>query len=446
MNTQPTLNFWQKNKLILKSFFIAFLILALLVPTFIIMYLVNERKERKQEVTKEISNKWSAAQTITGPFLMIPCIENENNNGNVVTVRKDLFLLPEQLNITGTIEPAIRYRSIYKVPVFTANPIMLSGKFVKNNLNTAGINPLNIKWNEAKLCIGISDLKGIKQQSIKWNQQLLNMEAGLPENSIVQQGISVLLPLDTSFINSENNFLVQLTLQGSEKIYCTPLGSSTSVHFSSLWSNPAFDGKYLPDTEKVNSKGFEADWRISQFNRDFPKIFAGNSSVLQLVRESTFGVILLSPFDTYAQTMRSLKYAILIIGLTFFAYFFTEIFQRRSVHPLQYILIGMALVIFYTLLLSISEYIQFPLAYLTASSATVLLLSWYTKSIFNKWNVVLVFASLLSVLYLFIYVLIQMQDNALLFGSIGLFILLAAAMYLSRKIDWYGIDRKTNAG
>ena len=446
MDTQPPLSFWQKNKLVLKSFFIAFLILALLIPTFIIMYLVNERQERKQEVTKEISNKWSAAQTITGPFLMIPYIENETNNGIVVTVKKDLFLLPEQLNIMGTIEPEIRYRSIYKVPVFTANPIILSGKFVKNNLNTTGINPLSIKWNEAKLCIGITDLKGIKQQSIKWNDQLLNMEAGLPENSIVQQGISVLLPLDTSFIDMENNFLVQLTLQGSEKLYCTPLGSSTAVHLSSLWSNPAFDGKFLPDTEKLNSKGFEAEWRISQFNRDFPKIFAGNSSVLQLVRESSFGVILLSPFDAYAQTMRSLKYAILIIGLTFFAYFFTEIFQRRPVHPLQYILIGMALVIFYTLLLSISEYIQFPLAYLTASSATVLLLSWYTKSIFNKWKVVLVFASLLSVLYLFIYVLIQMQDNALLFGSIGLFILLAAAMYLSRKIDWYGIDRKTNAG
>jgi len=445
MDTQPALSFWQKNKLVLKSFFIAFLILALLIPTFIIMFLVNERKDRKQEVTREISNKWSAAQTITGPFLMIPYIENETNNGIAVTVKKDLFLLPEQLNITGTIEPEIRYRSIYKVPVFTANPVTLSGKFVKNNLNTAGINPLSIKWNEAKLCIGITDLKGIKQQTIKWNEQLLNMEAGLPENSIVQQGISVLLPLDTSFTGMENNFSVQLILQGSEKLYCTPLGSSTSVHLSSLWSNPAFDGKFLPDTEKLNSKGFEADWKISQFNRDFPKIFTGNSSVLQLVRESSFGVILLSPFDAYAQTMRSLKYAILIIALTFFAYFFTEIFQRRPVHPLQYILIGMALVIFYTLLLSISEYIRFPLAYLTASAATVLLLSWYTKSIFNKWKVVLVFASMLSALYGFIYILIQMQDYALLFGSSGLFILLAAAMYLSRKIDWYGIDSKTNA-
>jgi inner membrane protein len=445
MDTQPALSFWQKNKLIIKSFFIAFLILALLIPTFIIMYLANERKERKQEVTREISNKWSAAQTITGPFLIVPYTENETNNGNTVTVRKNLYLLPEQLKIDGTLEPEIRYRSIYKVPVFTAKPVSLTGKFAKNIFNTVGVNPLLLKWNEAKLCIGISDLKGIKQQSIKWNEQLLNMEAGLPDNNITQQGISVALPLDTSFINTENTFSVQLTLLGSERLYCTPMGSNTSTRFTSSWLNPAFDGRYLPDTEKVSNKGFEAGWVISQFNRDYPKIFTNNGNAAQSVSQSAFGVILLSPFDAYAQTMRSLKYAILIIALTFFAYFFTEIFQRRPVHPLQYILIGMALVIFYTLLLSISEYIQFPLAYLIASSATVLLLSWYTSSIFKKLKVVIVFASLISVLYLFIYVLIQMQDNALLFGSIGLFALLAAAMYLSRKIDWYGIDKKTSA-
>jgi len=443
MDTQPALSFWQKNKLVIKSFFIAFLVLALLIPTFIIMYLVNERKERKQEVTKEISNKWSAAQTITGPFLMIPYTETENSS-TVTATKKMLYLLPEELHINGTIEPEIRYRSIYKVPVFTAKPITLTGRFVKNRFTAAGVNPLLVRWGEARLCIGISDLKGIKQQSIKWNGQVMNMEPGLPENSIVQQGISVPLPLDTAFIENENNFSVQLTLLGSEKLYCTPLGSSTSMHLSSSWVNPAFDGKYLPDTEKLTKNGFEADWSVSQFNRDFPKIFTVAGNNLSAVKESAFGVILLSPFDAYAQTMRSLKYAILIIALTFFAYFFTEIFQRRPVHPLQYILIGMALVIFYTLLLSVSEYISFPAAYLVAASATVLLLSWYTQSIFKNWKTVLIFSTLLSVLYLFIYVLIQMQDNALLFGSIGLFVLLAAAMYLSRKIDWYGIDSKNN--
>ncbi len=440
MDIQPSLSFWQKNKLVFKSFFIAFLVLALLIPTFIITYLVNERRERKQEVTKEISNKWSAAQTVTGPFLIIPYTEFNSTNS---PERKFIYLLPEQLAITGNIEPEIRYRSIYKVPVFTAKPLLLKGKFLNNTLSASGVTPAFVKWNEAKLCIGITDLKGLKQQTVKWNEQALTMQPGLPDNRVAQQGISVPVLLDSSFQEKESSFSVELILQGSEKLYCTPLGSNSTVHFSSSWTNPAFDGKYLPDTERITAKGFEADWMVSQFNRDFPKVFTNNTTAA--VSESSFGVILLSPFDAYAQTMRSLKYAILIIALTFFAYFFTEIFQRRPVHPLQYILIGMALVLFYTLLLSISEYIQFPLAYLTASAATVLLLSWYTQSIFKKTKMVLIFASLLSVLYLFIYVLIQMKDNALLFGSIGLFVLLAAAMYLSRKIDWYGIDSKNNA-
>ena len=441
MDTQPSISFWQKNKLVLKSFFIGFLVLALLIPTFLIMYLVNERKERKQEVTKEISNKWSGAQTITGPFLIIPYSETENN----VLVKKYLHILPEQLDINGNIEPEIRYRSIYKVPVYTAKPLTLKGKFSKNSLNAVNINPASIKWNEAKLCVGITDLKGVKEQTIKWNEQILTMEAGMPESSIAEQGINTMLLLDSSFLNTENNFSIQINLQGSDKIYFTPMGNTTIVHLTSAWNNPAFDGKYLPDTEKINKNRFEADWKISQFNKDFPKVFFNNSSIKNLVAASAFGVILLSPFDAYAQTMRSLKYAILIIALTFFAYFFTEIFQRRPVHPLQYILIGMALVVFYTLLLSLSEYILFPLAYIVASSATIILLSWYTYSIFKKWNTTVIFALLLSVLYLFIYVLIQMQDNALLFGSIGLFVLLALAMYLSRKIDWYGIDHKTMA-
>ena len=443
MNTPTQASFWQRNKLIIKSFFIAVLVLALLIPTFIIMFLARERKERKQEVTNEISNKWSSAQTVTGPFLTVPYIEMGANN---VPERKFLYFLPEQLNINAVIEPEIRSRSIYKVPVFTARPIVLKGKFSNNSLASLSINPLSVKWEEAKFCIGIDDLKGVKQQTIKWNEQLVSLQPGLPENNMVRQGISALMPLDSGFIEKENSFSIELTLQGSEHLYCAPLGNSTKIHFSSSWPSPAFDGKYLPDTEKVSNKGFEADWAVSQFNRDFPKIFTSNSSIsTSAVSNSGFGVILLSPFDAYAHTLRSLKYAILVIGLTFFACFFTEIFQKRPVHPLQYILIGMALVIFYTLLLSISEYVQFPIAYLIASGATVLLLSWYTQSIFKKTKTVFIFASLLSALYLFIYVLIQMEDNALLFGSIGLFVLLAVAMYLSRKIDWYGMDNKTIA-
>lgn len=438
MESQQPLSFWQKNKLVLKAFFIGFLVLALLIPTFLIMYLVNDRKERKQEVTKEISNKWSASQTITGPFLIIPYTETENN----VQVKKHLYILPETLDINSAIEPEIRYRSIYKVPVYTTKPLVLKGTFSKQVLSGVNINSASIRWADAKLCIGITDLKGLKDQSVKWDNQSVVMEPGMPESSFVEQGISTSLPIDSSFVDAEVSFNIQLILQGSEKLFFTPVGSSTTARVTSRWKNPAFDGRYLPDTERVTKNSFTADWKISRFNRDFPKLFVSTNTSKYGIANSSFGVVLLSPLDAYAQTMRSLKYAILIIALTFFAYFFTEVFQRRPVHPLQYILIGMALVVFYNLLLSISEYVVFPWAYLLAATATVLLLSWYTFSIFKKTNTTFMFALLLSALYLFIYVLIQMQDNALLFGSIGLFVLLALAMYLSRKIDWYGIDRK----
>lgn len=439
METQPTLNFWQRNKLILKSFFIGFLTLVLLIPTFFIMFLVNERKERKQEVTNEISKKWSASQTITGPYLSVPYYETENN----LEVKKYLFILPEELDIHGKIEPEIRYRSIFKVPVYTARPLILKGKFAGNSLASVNVNPASLRWNETKLCVGITDLKGVKKQAITWNNGTLNIEAGLPETHIAQQGINASLPLDSVFLGSEQVFSIELTLQGSEKLFFTPMGSNTRVQISSNWGSPAFDGNYLPDTEKLTKDHFEAGWQISKFNRDYPKIFTSTGNMEYAVENSAFGVTLLSPFDAYAQTMRSLKYAILVIALSFFTYFFTEIFQRRPVHPFQYILIGMALVVFYTLLLSLSEYIVFPMAYLAAAGATVMLLSWYTFSIFKKATTTVTFTVLLSLLYLFIYVLIQMQDKALLFGSIGLFTLLTIAMYLSRKIDWYGIDNKT---
>lgn len=437
MDPATPYNFWQKNRLVIKSFFIAFLVLALLIPTFIIMYLVNDRKERKEEVTREISNKWSSAQTVTGPFLTIPYTEPGN------TEHKYVYLLPEELNINGKFEPAIRYRSIYKVPVYTARPVVFSGIFSGNQFDLPGVNPALIKWNEARLCMGISDPKGIQQLSLQWNEQSLPLQVGLPSQLIAAQGVSVLLPLDAGFAQGSARFSFTLELQGSEKFFCTPTGTNTRAEFSSSWTSPAFDGKYLPDTERVNSNGFTASWKISQFNRDFPKLFKDDSNAAGQIRQSSFGVAFLSPIDAYAQTMRSLKYAILIIALTFFAYFFTEIFQKRPVHPLQYILIGMALVVFYTLLLSVSEYLAFPLAYALAAGATILLLGWYTQSIFKKMTTSLGLAFLLAVLYLFIYVLIQMVDNALLFGSIGLFVLLALSMYLSRRVDWFGIERKT---
>ncbi len=441
METQPPLSFWQKNKLVIKAVFIGFLILALLIPTFFIMFLVTDREKRRGEVVAEVSSKWAGRQTVTGPFLAVPYYTQQTDaNKNVTTVKKYLCLLPEDLNINGKILPTIKHRSIFQVPVYNSS-ITMSGKFKIAKPDKLPVAISLLHFDEALVCMGISDFKGIGENlQLKWNDSLSIFETGLPEVDFVSQGISNQLKLSAEELLAGNSiFNISLALKGSERLYVMPFGNTTKVRFESDWKNPAFDGKYLPDTSTVNEKGFAAEWKVLHYNRSYPQYFTTvNNSI---INESAFGINLLQPVDAYGQTMRSVKYAVLIIALTFFVYFFLEIYYRRSVHPLQYILIGFALVIFYTLLLSFSEYIVFSWAYLIASLATVLLISWYTKSIFKQWPVVLLFAFILSLLYLFIYVIIQLQDNALMFGSIGLFVLLAIIMYFSRKINWGGDEK-----
>src|SRR5690606_30303908 len=184
------------------------------------------------------------------------------------------------------------------------------------------------------------------------------------------------------------------------------------------------------NTPQISEKGFNAEWKVQHLNRNYPQSWKdGNYNIA----DSRFGITLLQPVDSYAKTMRSVKYAILFIALTFGLYFFIEILQKRTVHPIQYVLVGLALSIFYNLLLSISEYIRFNIAYGIAAAATVALITLYTKSVFHKWKIAMLFGIMLTTLYTFIFILLQLQDGALLFGSIGLFIVLAVVMYYSRK-------------
>lgn len=441
MNIQQPYSFWQKNKLIIKAAFIGFLTLALLIPTFFIMFLVKDRETRRTEVVNEVSSKWAGAQTVTGPFLAIPYyVEIKDAANQPVQQRKNLYLLPDELFVDCKIAPQIKHRSIFQVPVYNSN-LKISGKFFPLKVEKLPVAIENLLFEEAVVCMGITDFKGIGENlQLKWNDSIAGFETGLPDISWLKTGIKCPVKLSAGSLTlGTSDFSVNLSLKGSEQLYVTPFGNTSKVHFESKWRNPAFDGKYLPDTSIVNSQGFTADWKILHFNRTYPQQFTNVNE--SFINESAFGMNLLQPVDAYGQTQRSIKYAVLIIALTFFLYFFLEVFHRRNVHPLQYILIGFALVIFYTLLLSISEYIAFSRAYFIASAATVLLIGWYSKSIFIKWNIVLLFSFILSLLYLFIFVLIQLQDNSLLFGSIGLFVLLAIIMFFSRKINWNNDDK-----
>ena len=437
MDTTSTSHFLSANRLTIKGIIVACLILIMLIPAVFIMNLVSERADRQETVAKEVSSKWATQQTVTGPILVIPYRESvQSEDGKTTVYKKYAYFLPDQLKINGLLQPEIRHRSIYNIVVYRAD-MQIEGHFGPLHTEELHIAKEDLQMQEAFVCIGLSDFRGIEDQlSLVWNDSSHIFNAGMPDDRIIKNGLNTPVALNYDDLTKSNTFKLQLHLRGSENLSFTPVGKTTNVNIASTWSNPSFDGNFLPvNTPQITEKGFNAEWKVQHLNRNYPQSWKDSNYD---IADSRFGITLLQPVDSYSKTMRSVKYAILFIALTFGLYFFLEILQKRTVHPIQYVLVGLALSIFYTLLLSISEYIRFNIAYSIAAAATVALITLYTKSIFHKWKIAMLFGVMLATLYTFIFVLLQLQDGALLFGSIGLFIVLAVVMYYSRKINWYG--------
>ncbi len=424
----------QSNKLLTKGLITAGLILLMLIPTLFISNLVNERQARQQEVVKEVSSKWASAQTISGPYIAVPYTQpGVDADNKPVTIRKQIILLANSLNVTGDIFPQNRPRSIYKVLLYKSK-LALKGSFKPNW--PADINTANIDFANARLCFGLSDFKGIEEEIfVNLNGQRLALTPGLPLTDLDTIGLSVPVELNMEALKAGIVFDMQVKIKGSEQLHFMPLSANSSFAIHSAWPNPSFDGNVLPNDRQVNEKGFDAKWNFNQANLPFGTVLQQGS-----INKSNlaFGVSMVQPADQYNKTMRSVKYAILFIGLTFGLFFIVEIMQQKPFHPVQYVLVGLALVIFYTLLLSISEYLLFDQAYLIAAAATILLITLYAKGHFTSGKTAAVFASVLSALYGFIFILIRLEDTALIVGSIGLFLVLALVMYASRNINWYG--------
>ncbi|MBC7722449.1 MAG: cell envelope integrity protein CreD [Pedobacter sp.] len=430
---KPQSSFTNTNKTMIKAIVTAVLILAMMIPTLFISNLVSEREERQKEVVKEVTSKWATQQTITSPYLYIPYLTHQNGvigKGNFD--KKYLLFLPENLKVNSIVIPEQRPRSIYKVLLYKSN-ITAKGD-IKIQL-PKDINPADIQLADAKICMGLTDFKGIEERvSVNLSGNNYELTPGLPTNDIDSFGLSAPINLTTASLGTNLSFEVSLKVKGSEKLYFTPLAGNSSFSMQSNWGSPSFDGNILPSERTITDNNFTAKWTFNKASLPFGttiKSFNFNKN------NFAFGVSLMQPADQYAKTSRSVKYAILIIGLTFALFFIIELMQQKALHPIQYIFVGLALIIFYTLLLSISEFILFDYAYLIAATATVVLIMLYAKSHFNNWKTASIFGSILSALYGFIFVLIRLEDTALLVGSIGLFIVLALVMYTSRKINWF---------
>jgi len=423
----------------IKAAIISILVIGLMIPTFLIVELVQERKTLLEEVKQEVSAKWSGEQTIEGPLLLIPYLESLTSPDGQQTITKKLcYILPDALDISGSVSPEIRYRSIYKIAVYNAD-LQVRGSFAEMPFDKLGLEPGQLMLHEAQLVMGLSDFRGISDQiPLDWDDAKHEMNPGIIPNDVISNGLGAPIQIDSA--SHAYSFSFPLRIKGSQTLRFVPTGKTTTVNLSSAWPDPNFSGSFLPTERTVDKNGFTARWNVLHLNRNFPQFWKDQYYTLS---DSAFGVSLLDPVDSYAQTIRTVKYAILVILLTFTVYFFVEVFQKKNVHPIQYVLVGFALCIFYLLVLSISEYLPFVYAYLIAAAATVSIITVYTSGVFRSVRTGISFGAFLGLLHIFIYVLIRMQEGALLFGSIGLFVILSAIMYLSRKFDWYGQQPKT---
>lgn len=424
-----------------KATILVTMIILLFVPTLVIDSLIRERQNRRTEAIAEISSTWGKGQTVTGPILAIPYkVISTDSLGRSTTLRQHLYVLPEVLNSTADIAPEMRYRSIYEVAVYSSR-ISLQGTFDLRGVSDLGV-PLNdILWDEATVSIGVSDLRGISDRVLmNWNGSERSFNSGLPTNDLLAQGITTAVQVSRVDTGATTySFAMDLQLRGSEYIRFTPVGKVTESQAHSSWSSPSFDGAFLPTKRTVSASGFDANWKVLHLNRSYPQMWLNAAHSLD---GSDYGLSLLVPVDQYQKADRSIKYALLFIGLTFLMFFFLELINGKFVHPFQYLLIGLALCLFYTLLISISEHLDYNVAYLIASCMTIGLITAYSASVLRERHLAIMIGSTLVLLYGFIFCIIQLEDYALLIGSLGLFCILAVTMYYSRKIDWVKISSK----
>ena len=405
-----------------------------LVPLQLIKIVITERAENSRNVQAQISEEWGKPQTITGPFLNIPVTRIISTpEGKINTTESVWHIVPESLEINGELYPQIRYKGIYESVIYESD-LKLSGAFEISGQQKAS--NLEINWEEAYYSLGISDNRGIiKDLVMITSNGHIDAQPGVYDYDISSSGVS--FPSEIPPETTRLEFEIKLGLRGSSGIFFTPTGKSTSVSIESSWTDPSFTGLYLPEKRAIGDEGFSATWYITHLNRNFPQSWFGN---IYKPEEEYFGVNLINTVDHYRKSERSAKYGLLFIAFTYLVLLFLELSSNQRIHLFHYFLVSLSLVLFFSLLNSLSEHIGFSFAYLISSGATIGLLSIFTGTLLKKKKYVLMVGGMLTLLYIFIYILLSLNEFAYLAGNIGLFAALAAIMLLSARTNLF---RKT---
>lgn len=465
---------WARRSVTLKLVAIALLTLVLLVPLLLLRGLINERERMRDSARAEVSASWGAPQAVEGPVLSIPVERPARDDKGAIIPNAApeitwVHFLPDSLAVDGTLTPTVKRRGIFYVVLYTAQARVTAQFPAPSFDGLVGVTGTP-RLDRAVLQLGIPDLK--VEETIRLNWGALGADSaaayeatsGLPTSDVFDSGVSVAVPLQANA--SGYTFSTDLVLKGSSRFDVQPLGKETKVHLKGAWATASYSGAFLPDVHNrmeghrtaESDTTFDATWKVLAINRDYPQRIVGRQNLSTDGADaaeaalraseyggsvqtdgSAFGVELKLPVDAYQKTMRSVEYGLLFVLLTFATFFFVEVLGGRRIHPVQYLLVGFAVCLFYLMLLAFAEYLPFNAAYGLAAAMIVAMIFLYTRAIFHDARLAGMVTGLLALFYVYFFVLLQLEELALLVGALGLFVILGGLMYLSRKVDWYGL-------
>ncbi|MDQ2925157.1 MAG: cell envelope integrity protein CreD [Acidobacteriota bacterium] len=432
--------------LFLKLVVIGGLAVVILIALYLVDNVISDRQSYRDQAVKSISESYASEQRILGPMLVQPYrqrtpVETLNDKGvkhiEIRTTDSTYTIFPAALNVKGTLKPSIRRHGLYRVPVYEFQG-MLSGHFDVSAPAVTG----DVQFGIPYIAFTVEDARGIVATPVMRLNGVSYPVLGAGSTALEQNNpvhpelvwgtnLRALLPA-VAGKSAAFDFALDLTLAGTQKLELVPVGTSNRFELSSPWAEPLFAGQFLPRSREISKDGFHAVWEISSL--------ASATQHQMNVGEKNIDVVnvsLVDPIDPYRLSDRAVKYGILFVLLTFGGFFLFEIVKRMHIHPVQYLLVGFCLAVFFLLLVSFSEHIAFGLAYLIASVSCIGLLTYYLVFVLRSTTYGVAFGAILTTLYAAIYGLLVSEDNALLLGSLLLFGVIALVMIATRKIDWY---------
>jgi inner membrane protein len=434
-----------RNSAIARLVAMGFLTLALIIPLSMVSGIVGERTSRRNEAVTSVSSDWGGPQNVSGPVLTIPYTWTWTDSaGQSQTTTRRAHVLPKDLLFDAALNTHTRNRGIFDVVVYQTE-LKVTGRFERPDLSWIQPASATIHWPEATLSVWVSDPRALtRRAAIEWNGVSQPFTSGVADIGLFNAGVQApARGLESIKPGSDIRFAFAIALNGTRDIRFLPSAEETIVSLTSNWQHPSYVGRPLPESRTTTAQGFTAKWRVTDFGRPFParwscvNVDSNCSQFPERAAGAVFGVSLIQPVDIYQQAERAVKYAVLFLVPTFLVFFLWEIFRAVLLHPVQYAFVGFAMCLFYLLLVSISEHAGFDIAYAISATVTTLAIAGYARAVLRGSRQGASIAAALAALFGFLFLLLRLEDYALLAGSVGLFAVLSAVMYITRRMNWY---------